>query len=967
MARLVPELDRSGPDETLKQGDDFTGAVKARLGDFLKSQVDDPDVGKKNSDDRVFAEEGELEHLTNTQWGDGGPSTTFFGQLSPSEYGDLREVIDDNIESGIGQEDILAAVEGFAGGETPADDQAAQDSPAAGTVVGAVSRVLAQNRFTPTSTYGEQFDDDGIISTMPTALGRFDPDGAPARLEDLKKVGISLMLKATGEFIEGDPTNPGVSLGSLIPGQAQLGVTIDARNLEAANAFGAPGEGGGTGPLRSRVLDVLSGRSPRSFGQLNSCNEPFDGFMPLGMTGLAIVLVVALRLLTTGFVRLIGLIAGKPFGLTGGQLSSDPLTMGQWGKVVTNNPLIPIRLQDIGIIQLDRDFVASVDEGLRVFFSFEGEDFGRIARSPGFYANMVRTIVQSGGRVVRDVADAFKKIAGGNVVAGVQSTLGIIDVLRTSKVIAFLNIMAILGDRSFALRESGVDRAPRGSIIDAIPDNATSRIMKSRVTSPEGGTTLAWRNSAPVSAMVLPGSIKSAASTLLGSFSAYEGALSTLEKDAVDNGTEDRGRSRLTFQQVEEVERQLDAEYVPFYFQDLRTNEIVSFHAFMNAVNESFSPVYGETQPYGRIDPVMTYASTRREFSLTFHVVSTSPRDFDLMYVKVNKLGTLLYPQWTKGRTVVDEQGRPFVQPFSQVPAASPLCRIRLGNIIKSNFSNIALARLFGLGSDDFLGVERDEPQSPADFDAAFNSLKRQIDATGHPVGSLVTMHAIGLKHVNDRLDSSLLGVTAGPSDQGQTAALKRAIERSSLVRVVSPPVQKTTYQGVETRVYTVEFTEPGLEGVRVTVPEAAVSISVAEVERRVTGALPGVDTPMSAPEDEKSLFFDPVNNAVVRSFRNVQGKGLAGFITSLNIDWNEADGNWDVERFHARAPQLLKIDLNFTVVHDIPPGIDHEGFNRAPIYPVGEVMGRSYGDVYDTLGTGEARFKELFGKLKGG
>jgi hypothetical protein len=32
---------------------------------------------------------------------------------------------------------------------------------------------------------------------------------------------------------------------------------------------------------------------------------------------------------------------------------------------------------------------------------------------------------------------------------------------------------------------------------------------------------------------------------------------------------------------------------------------------------------------------------------------------------------------------------------------------------------------------------------------------------------------------------------------------------------------------------------------------------------------------------------------------------------------------------------------MSFEPIHDIAPGLDHQGFNRAPLYPVGDLMGR--------------------------
>ena len=40
-----------------------------------------------------------------------------------------------------------------------------------------------------------------------------------------------------------------------------------------------------------------------------------------------------------------------------------------------------------------------------------------------------------------------------------------------------------------------------------------------------------------------------------------------------------------------------------------------------------------------------------------------------------------------------------------------------------------------------------------------------------------------------------------------------------------------------------------------------------------------------------------------------------------------------------------VEISLALDVIHDIPPGLDHSGFNRAPLYNVGNIMKHVAGD----------------------
>lgn len=951
MTRLIPRIARSGPDNTFVEGDDLAPNVKTTLKSYLKTLVDDPNTGNRRADNRPAIEQSTLSKHT---------STTFFNRLPVDEYARVKSVIDANIRSDLGVDEILSAITGHVGTD-PASDAEGQTSQAARVIVGATSQVMTQNRFNSTSTFGSSFDDAGIIATMPTTLGEYNQaSGAPIRFDVLKEIGHKLMLRATGEFIDGDPNSPGVSLGSLIPGKAQLGIKIDASDMYAANTAGAPGRDPIAGSVREGLSEIISIGGIKSYGQMNSVNEPFSGFLPIGITALAISLVVSLRLTLTGLIRVIGLVAGKKFGPGAGKLSTDPLTLGQYGKQSAGSQL-GISLADIGIIELDRDFSACVDEGLRVFFSFGRDDFGRIRRSPGFYANLARSIVQGSASTITDIIGGIQSVEAGDIVGGANSIIGIIDMLKTSKLVSFLNVMAVLGDRSFAEQESSTSSGALGtrvSAIDSLPDNAVTRVMKGHVRAEDGRSTLAWRCAAPPSALVFPRAVKSAAATLGGDHVAYSAALRLLDKGLTDDGINTRETSRLSAEQLELVERQLDAEYVPFYFHDLRTNELISFNAFISSVSENFSPQWTDTNAYGRIDPVMTYGGTRREFSLSFHVVSTSPEDLDLMYVKLNKLTTLLYPQYTRGRSVIDGQGKRFTQPFSQLPGASPIVRIRLGNLMRTNFSNLALARLFGMGSQEFIDGSPTIVHSESAFDSALNMLRQQISTTGYAPGQ----HAVLMPYTFKQLNTS--GQLPGFTSKVVAQNFDRLSTKQSKVIIRSQSLFMNKHRGVEVRAYVVEFDERGLEGVTITVPETALSLSLNEVKRMLM--LTSTPDIANLLPDEKKAFIEPSNNAIVRSFKNVQGKGLPGVIMSMAFNWDESAGNWDVDRFFARVPMLVKIDLSFTVIHDIPPGLDADGFNRAPIMPVGDMMGKLVGDAYDSTGFSEQLYEDTYVDVRG-
>ena len=80
----------------------------------------------------------------------------------------------------------------------------------------------------------------------------------------------------------------------------------------------------------------------------------------------------------------------------------------------------------------------------------------------------------------------------------------------------------------------------------------------------------------------------------------------------------------------------------------------------------------------------------------------------------------------------------------------------------------------------------------------------------------------------------------------------------------------------------------------------------------------------------------------------------MPGVITSLSFDWN---ATWETTIYGSVAPKYCKISISFTPTHDIAPGIDHEGFNRAPLYNAGRIMNGIGGDGDNNAGSGRAHF----------
>jgi hypothetical protein len=94
------------------------------------------------------------------------------------------------------------------------------------------------------------------------------------------------------------------------------------------------------------------------------------------------------------------------------------------------------------------------------------------------------------------------------------------------------------------------------------------------------------------------------------------------------------------------------------------------------------------------------------------------------------------------------------------------------------------------------------------------------------------------------------------------------------------------------------------------------------------------------------SSFYDSKNNAIVRSFESSRGRGVAGFITSLDLNYD--DSTWEIKT-GKKAPKMVTITLGFTPITDLPLGLDYDGNMRNPSHPVGRFAG-SFGDVYDDV-----------------
>jgi len=865
------------------------------------------------------------------------------------------------------------------------------------------SAVLGHNRFT--AAEGKKYtegSDHAFDLTLPAGqigfnpklsnqqtMGKFDPNAPAFSTGRMSLIGPLLTLRAGKEIGSAagnvSPNDAGIQAGALLPGVSQIGISrVDLIDLMAED-----------------VLNDLTHDEPHgvriispgglSWGQLNNVDDPYSGTDALGMVVLSTALVAGVSLVFDGLSVLLGLIT--PSLKTAARDSRGRYSLGEYiagskkakksaggGIGGALSALSSLNFGALlGIQPTNYPFKVCLTKGMNAFFQLP-DDKGVLGQlggaatsaidSPGFNVVVARTIIRSSITIV----DSMKKI-GGNVMNAITAILALIDNIRSSKLIAACNIFANLGDQLLSLPERWIDAGAAGGVklsqVDAIEDDLSNAVIKSRLrgSKDEGSLKLAWASNRAPANLLIPKSILSINASVkgLGQFDPGLGAhhdqlskMKTIGLDADQLG-------RISPEDAAKFEEQLDSEYVPFYFHDIRTNEMIAFHAFLASLSDDYTAAYDKVDGIGRVEPVKIYKSTERRIAMSFFIAATSLNDFDEMWVKINKLITLVYPQYTQGvqLTSADGSSYKFTQPFSQLVGASPLVRIRLGDLLRSNYTQFALGRLFGLGNPNFT-LNNAKPGDPKfdieKFTAALVKTKENPNGETYDVmpGSY---EFIDSSDAPGGLSLPVPPLPVGGSSQGPKFAPNFSPQFASIPGLFTVKAKKVGPDGNHRLICEVQYNEDPqyqkihekaiakadniyandkniaqkVKGGTYLIPEGAL-IPTAKTRRKI---LSDIGSEADEFATELSTFLSPEKNAIAKSFKDTGGKGLAGFIESMNFDWYDKV-TWETHSGRT-APKLCKVTLTFSPIHDISPGLDHLGFNRAPIYPVG-TMGQSEG-----------------------
>lgn len=881
--------------------------------------------------------------------------------------------------------------------------------------------------------------------------------------KDFLNMGLQLPLRGSGEYYipkfgeNQTSDDPALQIlaaraAALAPGLGRLGIRVPFNQMTPYEVLNNQTNGVLKQAINvtSAFPDLSSGEEVISYGSYNSWIAPFDGFeRVLQMPAITIMLVAEALVFSAiaeiiqgitqkdqysdrfraGFLSFFGLQADDnaytDFGrftlaVLGSITSPTLFNATGWFSTATRS-IIKIIFSEIsrGVFAfagaldaggqtgvLNRTGIDIYSDGLK------GDIIGAAAKLIELFLNsrlisMTDMFANIGTTIVNPLGETlvpYKQGAGKNPfksLTGNQQSY--IDNIVDAKISSNKNQEFLTGLGWSTATTSETEKPLTSALIKK------DRLKRNYGLGQIGKRPLAYGTSTTPSTFLLPKNIQFAA-RIAGD---WDGTAKLAELKNV--GAQDSVGNRLSKESVDAIETELEASYMPFYIQDVRTNEVISFHAFITSMNDGFTANYNSQTALGRIEPIHIYKETSREMAFSFMIVATNAEDHDVMWWKINKLVTLVYPQFTKGRQLTSTEPassgtgqvtRTFTQPFSQLAGASPLVRIRIGDVWKNNYSRFNVMRLFGIGNGSETNLAGTQTLSTEAISSSmdlnqtsFNQMQQLMYANMKRIKEgrfeerdriIIDYHpAIDNRVFGINNNSGFIGndtniwgaskelrtptelpagkhtfmimsgggIAAGPNRLVYTYSVKRIVggnEESQvyILRYPNPDVLLDSRRtGNSFEELSNNFTAFGENEIRqqIDVANAAYNLSL-NVDYEWLRTSPAIGAKSRATEPDpnvtnlqqavQSFFSGSGENAnpIMQAFDTVAGKGIAGFIGSLGIDWNESrwETEWNPSRYSSRAPMMVKIDVKFLPIHDITPGLDSNGFMRAPVYSVG-------------------------------
>ena len=891
--------------------------------------------------------------------------------------------------------------------KTPADFVPTIDMP----FDSAVSHALSYNRFNPTGESPLVVDGKktGLGWSLQRGnLGFYDPRDASPSNDVLSQLGRNLIALQTGH--DADRPMPTTD-ATIIPTFTQLGLgnSFDLTRLygldpldKRSNYTHLKDVDDGIGTLRTErgpSGTPLSGPGPRlSYGALNSHLEPFEG-------SFGIFVVVAIQLIALIALGLVlNLLFGDIFrtdvrsdwrqGLRGSEMA-----MGQF-----RSRLMPEESDYSGgsaaVFQFIKDtfdfpneivytFGQAFMAGLEGFLGFDLDNFDpvdafmNVYKSSGFLAIVVRFVLYD-MMDWQELADTWSGPGSRFVVDALFKTF---DIMAGSHTIKFALTMAKSGDATLTIDDGLVRNSAKGYAAGLPISNS-----KFLGAAAAGGLM--------IGSLKLQGMSNTYGQASLGGYLSPSGKKDVL-KVALDNvvtGDTDifrldtEGTPFISRDERISYEKALDATYCPFYFHDLRTNEIISFHAFLANLTDSYAANYTDVTGIGRIESAKIYTSTNRSIGLTFKVFAVTADDMDAMWIKINRLVAMVYPQYTAGRAV-SVGGKVLRAPFSQQPVATPMIRLRVGDVIGSNASEMGLSRLYGMtnesndgdgepevsfsASDIESGQAPIQAMPPNKFILRGHERLYYCNELGYPTGMTLSelVNLVNKERGGDPIELPMIVEDSGvfktdggleivlvDFDSAKSGVQNIVVGKGPVLAALNTPgssnidsnfLKRGTYgQGVVAKKGVGGLAKKPREtdsllpfppiDIKLGVPANDISPGPGEFTANV---MPGES---KAPHPVTALDFKNPGNApsLLKSFRERGGKGLPGVITAIDLgNFVSDDTTWGADQGY-RAPKFLEVTIQFSPVHDLPPGLDSAGQMTSALYGVGGSRAFNKGDL---------------------
>lgn len=793
-------------------------------------------------------------------------------------------------------------------------------------------------------------------------------------IKELKTMGLLMMLQGTGEINQPKITDPNAQdaiatyglTSTMVPGMARLGGRVNASRFKATNVIKA------IKPNfeKEEHVSFLDENSTYSYGNVNNYFVPFDGLtgVPNIISATILFSVIAGAL---GSLSFLGLVRNPNTPLaTHGNTENRRKWLGKYKLESASNDTLAsisrIALNQKNIlefVQTEHEFFKCLNKGISVFFGVPGiasstpqsqvgsallgsigGGAASFSKLHGYYNTVLRNIVRDiNGLIQFPFEDKSSKPLDAMDIRNIADPIALVKKLNNSSIVKFINILITIGDKALTSEDKKIDSTEGlgfltnsdidsiseelGSEFAVLPNVPTINPAILRVKNKLNDGHLAMSNGTIKSMFLIPPNLLETVGRITDAGNVRK-LKTRLQNNniVIENSRQLENEKRIKADIVKRMEDYLELDYLPFYFHDIRTNEITSFHAFLDNINDSLSAEYVETEGYGRVGKIYTYKNTNRDISFSFKLFATNDNDFNDMWFKINKLATLLYPQWTEGRRInfpsSNGQNYKFIQPFSQIPGASPLIRLRAGDLWKTNYSKLAVSRLFGFGNGignngafNIQGMERE-----ADSAAITSTQRLQTEQRAQTIFEQQTRgvyepgSTVKLRSYSGRIGNNYINFT-----EGEQARILRREGNTYFI-----------YRNGTTLTIPVDYFIPDIELITRDIRGATNSQESSNTQNENSSANQNSET--------INTFFNSERNYIMKAFESTKGRGLAGFIKSFKLNFENA--TWMTDVVNCRAPKLVTIDIDFAPIHDIQPGIDSNGFMTAPIWNVGKTVG---------------------------